>query len=588
MKPFCVIFAGVEADVATERRADPSALLCKQLGLELTTLRGDCPLYDSVTGEKVPPDLDAALEAEYNSLLDDTVLLVAQNGEAAMRLCLEEGLEQSLKKRRAVRGAQRTDVSHTREDPGEGKTGIEMESETLSLEKLSVEEPRRVVTASDVICETLTASDPSENLAIAESASTEQAGTRLEGSTALRIGSMAMEHGSVDEQNLSQLERRIMDWHFANLEYGCAAELNEVSLPYWNQDDVYGGFGGPHCMIKGGYSRPIEALSEGLDIRFGRVVKEISYSSSEGKSKGEVKREVTVVAESGEEFKGDVVLVTLPLGCLKAETVQFSPKLPEWKTASIERLGFGVLNKVVLEFPTAFWDESVDYFGAAAESRELRGKCFMFWNLKRTSGYPILVALVVGKAAKVGEGEESEELVEHAVKILKKLFGEEAVPKPSASAVTNWGGDCYSRGAYSYVALGASGEDYDILARPVDSCVFFAGEATCKEHPDTVGGAMMSGLREAIRMIDIMENREDSMAEAEALAAAQRQSDSERNEVSVFLFTVVGGKGLRGWQSWGICGHDRNLKRKTEARFQMLIVYAVCAGEGYDETVSSG
>lgn len=523
------IITGVEADVATERRADPSALLCKQLGLELTTLRGDCPLYDSVTGRKVPPDLDAALEAEYNSLLDDSVLLVAQNGDAAMRLCLEEGLEQSLRKRRSGLTAQRTGVSNAGENHEDSKMGSETGSEDLCLEKLSVVESRRVVTTSDVICETLTASYPSENLTIAESAC-KKASARLEGST-LRNESSTMDHGSVDEQNLTQLERRIMDWHFANLEYGCAAELNEVSLPYWNQDDVYGGFGGPHCMIKGGYSLPIEALSEGLDIRFGRVVTKISHSSGEGKLKGEVKREVNVVAESREEFRGDAVLVTIPLGCLKAGTVQFSPRLPVWKTASIERLGFGMLNKVVLEFPTAFWDENVDYFGAAAESRELRGKCFMFWNLKRTCGYPILVALVVGKAAKEGQGEESRELVAHAVKILKKLFGEEAVPEPCASAVTNWSGDCYSRGAYSYVALGASGEDYDILARPVDNCLFFAGEATCKEHPDTVGGAILSGLREAIRMIDIMENRGDSMAEAEALAAAQRQSDSERNEV---------------------------------------------------------
>jgi hypothetical protein len=90
--------------------------------------------------------------------------------------------------------------------------------------------------------------------------------------------------------------------------------------------------------------------------------------------------------------------------------------------------------------------------------------------------------------------------------------------------------DPFSRGAYSYVALGASGEDYDILARPVDNCVFFVGEATCKLNPDTIGGAMMSGLREAVRIVDILENRGHTIAEAEALAAAQRQSDSERNE----------------------------------------------------------
>lgn len=136
-----------------------------------------------------------------------------------------------------------------------------------------------------------------------------------------------------------------------------------------------------------------------------------------------------------------------------------------------------------------------------------------------------------GKAAIDGQNLETSDHVKHAVKILRKLFGETAVPDPIASVATNWGSDPFSRGAYSYVAVGASGEDYDILGRPVENCLFFAGEATCKEHPDTVGGAMMSGLREAVRIIDILENRVDSMAEAEAMAAAQRHSDSERNEV---------------------------------------------------------
>lgn len=54
------------------------------------------------------------------------------------------------------------------------------------------------------------------------------------------------------------------------------------------------------------------------------------------------------VSSSTQSFKGDAVLVTLPLGVLKAmpETVIFQPPLPEWKTKAIERMGFGNLNKV--------------------------------------------------------------------------------------------------------------------------------------------------------------------------------------------------------------------------------------------------
>ena len=45
----------------------------------------------------------------------------------------------------------------------------------------------------------------------------------------------------------------------------------------------------------------------------------------------------------------------------------FDPPLSDAKRAAVERLGFGNLNKVAMEFDAAFWDDDVDYFGAARE-----------------------------------------------------------------------------------------------------------------------------------------------------------------------------------------------------------------------------
>lgn len=52
-------------------------------------------------------------------------------------------------------------------------------------------------------------------------------------------------------------------------------------------------------------------------------------------------------------YDGDAVLCALPLGVLKAAVSphdttapRFNPPLPHWKVGAIERLGFGVLNKV--------------------------------------------------------------------------------------------------------------------------------------------------------------------------------------------------------------------------------------------------
>ena len=53
-------------------------------------------------------------------------------------------------------------------------------------------------------------------------------------------------------------------------------------------------------------------------------------------------------------YRADAVVCTLPLGVLKESlrgnginSIQFIPPLPDWKTAAIQRMGFGNLNKVI-------------------------------------------------------------------------------------------------------------------------------------------------------------------------------------------------------------------------------------------------
>jgi monoamine oxidase len=55
-------------------------------------------------------------------------------------------------------------------------------------------------------------------------------------------------------------------------------------------------------------------------------------------------------------------------------------------------------------------------------------------------------------------------------------------------------------GAYAYVPLGATPQDFDALAEPVANRLFFAGEATHRQYPATVHGAFLSGVREAERI----------------------------------------------------------------------------------------
>ncbi|GFZ12556.1 LSD1-like2 [Actinidia rufa] len=184
-------------------------------------------------------------------------------------------------------------------------------------------------------------------------------------------------------------ERQLLDWHFANLEYANAGCLSNLSAAYWDQDDPYEMGGGDHCFLPGGNWRLLKALSEGVPIFYGKTVHSIKYGN-EG---------VEVVA-GDQVFRADMVLCSVPLGVLKKRSIRFKPELPERKLAAIERLGFGLLNKVAMVFPYVFWGEDLDTFG-----------CLM------------LIALVAGDAAQSFECTDPSTLLHHVLSILRESVG---------------------------------------------------------------------------------------------------------------------------------------------------------------------
>ncbi|XP_042752215.2 lysine-specific histone demethylase 1 homolog 2 isoform X2 [Lactuca sativa] len=282
-------------------------------------------------------------------------------------------------------------------------------------------------------------------------------------------------------------EKQLLDWHFANLEYANAGPLSDLSAAYWDQDDPYE-MGGDHCFLAGGNWRLIEALCEGVPIFYEKIVKTIRYGENG-----------VEVITSDQTFQGDIVLCTVPLGVLKKKVISFVPELPERKLEAIERLGFGLLNKVAMVFPYVFWGEDVDTFGCLNRNSENRGEFFLFYSYHTVSGGSVLVALVAGEAAKSFESTHPSTLLHRVLNVLKGIYGPKGieVPNPIQSICTKWGNDPLSCGSYSHVRVHSSGSDYDILAENVANRLFFAGEATNRQHPATMHGAYLSGLREA-------------------------------------------------------------------------------------------
>ena len=81
-----------------------------------------------------------------------------------------------------------------------------------------------------------------------------------------------------------------------------------------------------------------------------------------------------------------------------------------------------------------------------------------------------------------------------------------AAPAPAASArlegmiFTRWRADPWALGAYSYISENARARDRLVLGSPVGDQLFFAGEATDRDCPATVHGALQSGWDAAERL----------------------------------------------------------------------------------------
>ena len=147
----------------------------------------------------------------------------------------------------------------------------------------------------------------------------------------------------------------------------------------------------------GGYARIPFALAQNpfpLDIRYGQVVGAIT------RHKDRVETPIDIELQSGEVVKADIVVVTSSLGALKHDLITFKPPLPRWKQESIQKLGFGVLNKVILRFSSPFWDIGKNLIGCLQSPsegyadlkghREVRGRFFIIWNCFKQTGKPIL------------------------------------------------------------------------------------------------------------------------------------------------------------------------------------------------------
>ncbi len=303
------------------------------------------------------------------------------------------------------------------------------------------------------------------------------------------LGDSADTHSGIgvwlDQQGWEGRDRRLAQYTIEQVmvEVGGAGPSDNTSLE-WLFEGV-GLSGGDHVPV-GGFETVVDAMAQGLTIELEQVVERVKVNDDG----------VEVVTTTGEIWSGSHVLVTVPVGVLKSGAIVFEPPLPEEKAAAIERLDMGNVERVVVRFEEQWWSPGDLLFVSEAQD----GRFPFVVDFTADTGVPTLVAFYGGRYARALQATQSdEEIVADLVGLLEQVHGGPA-PSPIAHKVTHWSTDPYALGSYSYIPVGASSEDFGLLAEPVGERLLFAGEATSFDHYQTVHGAMFTGLREARRL----------------------------------------------------------------------------------------
>ncbi|XP_039016981.1 polyamine oxidase 2-like isoform X2 [Hibiscus syriacus] len=227
------------------------------------------------------------------------------------------------------------------------------------------------------------------------------------------------------ELRLEGLEHKVLQWYICRMEGWFASDADTISLKSWDQEEL---LPGGHGLMVRGYLPVINTLAKGIDIRLNHRVTKIARRYNG----------VMITVEDGTTFVADAVIVAVPLGVLKAKTIKFEPKLPEWKEAAIDDLGVGIENKIILHFDKVFWP-NVEFLGVVAETSY---GCSYFLNLHKATGHPVLVYMPAGQLARDIEKLSDEAAAEFAFMQLKKILPEASCPflGPTDSA------SCFSMG----------------------------------------------------------------------------------------------------------------------------------------------
>ena len=241
--------------------------------------------------------------------------------------------------------------------------------------------------------------------------------------------------------------------------------------------------------ITNGQDALIEWLRAGIDperseLRLATVVTGVEWSPGA----------VTIETEAGARIRAKALVITIPIGVWKGGAIRFDPPLRE-KERAVAQIESGHVVKIAFVFRERWWDD-INFLHTS-------DRFMPTWWTSAPVRSPILTGWAGGHAADALLAEGTEAMIDRTLDRMAAAFD---VPRRKIDALLvaahthDWQADPFSRGAYSYAAVGGS-DAHAVLARPVRKTLYFAGEATSGDQTGTVAGAIESGFRAARQVL---------------------------------------------------------------------------------------
>lgn len=237
-----------------------------------------------------------------------------------------------------------------------------------------------------------------------------------------------------------------------------------------------------------------DCLEKGCFVSLNSIVEHIEWE----------RNHVLVHCAGGDVYAAEKIIITVPLGVIRADTIRFTPALTE-KIHTAKALGHGPVIKLILQFSNPFWKAK-----GVTEQNDLSDLSFLFsservptWWTQHPDSSALITGWIAGPHAEKMKHDSNELITMKAIYSLCDIFKLEpaALHKELLAAhIFNWAMEPYTLGGYSFQVVNGTSLISEML-QPIQHTIYFAGEGMV-DGPEigTVEGALRSG-RDCARSI---------------------------------------------------------------------------------------